>query len=57
MFALRSLSFDENKLAWMLTFSFIDNRVTMTRGYKTFTVDAYTGDVKSMKIRNPFAKS
>ena len=54
---MRSLSFDENKLAWMLTFSFIDNRVTMTRGYKTFTVDAYTGDVKSMKIRNPFAKS
>ena len=37
---------------WQITLSFLENAVTGLRSYKTFTIDAETGAIRSMKVRS-----
>jgi hypothetical protein len=37
---------------WEITLSFLENNVTGARSYKSFVIDAQTGEIKSMKVRS-----
>jgi hypothetical protein len=37
---------------WQITLSFLENQVTGARSYKSFTIDAETGEIKAMKVRS-----
>lgn len=53
---LEEIETDEAQGEWIITLSFLDNVLTGNRSYKVFRLDAMSGTVKSMRIRNPLAR-
>jgi hypothetical protein len=56
---LEEFELDDAHRVWLITLSLTEQSafVLKSREYKTFTVDGETGDVLSMKIRNPLARA
>lgn len=48
---LEETEFDETEETWLITLSFGENLFSESRTYKLFKVDARTGAIRSMKIR------
>jgi hypothetical protein len=46
----------EDGAYWLITLSFIDSPITVSRTSKVFVIGGETGQVLSMKTRSPFSK-
>jgi hypothetical protein len=53
---LEEFEFDDAKNEWVITLSFLDSPISSTRAYKTLVIDGHSGDLRSMRIRNPFTR-
>jgi hypothetical protein len=57
---LEEFEYDSDDRNWLITLSFADPQASVlhapSRTYRTFTIDSDTGDIRSMKLRNPLAR-
>jgi hypothetical protein len=53
---LEEFDYDEKQNEWLITLSFLESVSSGQRSYKTVSVDASDGSLKSMRIRNPYLK-
>lgn len=49
---LEEVELTPNESLWLVTLSYKDSPLSLQRNYKTFKIDAETGEVQSMKIRS-----